>query len=136
MLQVKGGLKRARLSTMLVAIAASLAIPAVMSATAEAGEGFFCGRPENPITMVQNTNCTGTAYHSNFINITAGSVSGNNACAARSTTPGNLTLGEYSCTGGMYFSAWTCSSASCPGYGSIWKRSSGTGTYYGWYNYR
>lgn len=103
------------------------------ASSALAGDGPYCGTYENPTHLDSYRHCTGNVLR-NFRAIVANTHTGTrNACAALSTTPGTLTLGSYSCTGGTYFSAWNCPSAPCYGYASIWKSGPGAGEYYGWY---
>lgn len=132
----KTGAVARRRSTLVALVAAMFALPLFFSSSASAIDGYFCGTPSSPRAIGAGGECIGTAYHSNFVAMSANAVTGPRACVGRSSAPGSWLGLNLECNGTASSSTWTCTSAPCPGYGAILNRSTPGGTYYGWYSYR
>lgn len=134
---MSAGASATRRRSMVVALVLSiLAIPLFFAHSASAIDGYFCGTPSSPRSIGAGDSCIGTAYHSNFVAMSANAVTDPRACVGRSSAAGAWLELNMSCNGTATSSTWTCTSGSCPGYGAILNRSTPGGTYYGWYSYR
>lgn len=126
----------------LAAVAASCAIvPMVGAGNAQAVDGYFCGNGGSGtyISLSMGQHCINPYYHTKFTALTVNRTSGSsNHCVGPSSSPGSIIMPNgHSCSGGGVTAAWDAGpnpGDGKPGYAAYWV-ASGSGTYYGWFNY-